>query len=571
MSASISMSTMSTEANRTGSWKYIQPSYRDKLGPCQLGCPTAVDVPGYMALLREGRIDDACDVLLLENPIPAITGRVCNHPCESECNRDGFDGAVAIHAVERMLGDHILARPLPRPIEPQHTETIAVVGSGPAGLASAYHLARLGYHVDVFEQEEQPGGMLRVGIPEYRLPRDILDAQVERISALGVRFNCGVRIGADISWERLTTQFAAVFIAIGAHVSKSLGVDVPPVRAVWSGLDFLRTVNCGEQPVVGHEVVVVGGGNTAMDCARTATRLGARVTVLYRRTRAEMPAIAEEISDAEREGVRFEFLGAPARVAVEGARLGITCTRMVLGAPDAKGRRTVQSSDARFDLYADTLITAIGEDGELALLPPEIQASEGRCIDEWGETRVANIFMGGDAAGDNRTVASALGAGKRAAIGIDRYLRSCRGEHFTEELIDMLTVAGTGGLSMARWTGADPVGRRDVINDVVAFEDINTTSYARIPRNADRRSEYVLPFTESNIGLGEEQALREAGRCFQCGLCNSCELCMIYCSDAAITRADEGRFDIKLDYCKGCGVCAAECPRGCITMTREGL
>ena len=568
----ISVSSTTTEQNLTGSWKYIRPAYHDRVAPCVAGCPTAVDVQGYMTMLREGRVAAACELLLGENPMPAVTGRVCNHPCEEDCNRAFFDGAVAIHAVERMLGDRILQTPLPESLPVTRAERIAVIGSGPAGLACAYHLRRLGYAVEVFEQADHAGGMLRMGIPEYRLPRAVLDAQIERIQALGIPIHCGFRAGADVTWEVLTRDFAAVFIATGAPISKSMGAPEPSTRALWSGLDFLRVVNSGGRPNIGKRALIVGGGNTAMDCARTALRLGAQVTLLYRRTRAEMPAIAEEVADAEREGVQFVFLGTPQRIESGARGLAVVCQRMVLGAPDGTGRRApVPSKAAPFTIETDTVLTAIGEDAELAVLPDGVAAGATLPITEWGGSRIANIFLGGDLAGDERTVASALGAGKRAAIGIDRYFRGLRGETFDEELIDRLSVGGVGALSMSRWRDADPVQRVDPLNDVVAFEDININHFAAAPRQDDRHGGAQLSFEESNIGLTEDTAFREAARCFQCGVCNACELCLIYCGDVAITRNENGRFDIRVEYCKGCGVCALECPRGAIQMTREGL
>ena len=485
----ISISSTSTEQNKTGSWKYIRPEYRDRGAPCVEKCPTGVEIERYMTLLRERRVSDAAELLLRDNPIPSVTGRVCNHPCEDGCNRANFDGAVAIHSVERMLGDLVLQEPLPLPLHPIHAERVAVIGSGPAGLACAYHLTRLGYAVDVFEQYDQPGGMLRVGIPEYRLPRAVLDRAIERITALGVTIHCGKRLGENLDWKKLLASFAAVFVGTGAHVSKKLEATLPKA-SYWSGLDFLRAVNRGDFPSVGKKVFVIGGGNTAMDCARTALRLGAEVTVVYRRTRAEMPAIKEEVDDAEREGVQFIFKTAP--------------------------------GDAAFPDGADTIITAIGENPELELLHED-----------------KRVFSGGDVAGDDRTVASALGAGKRAAYAIDGFLR-------------------------------DMVHPKHSMDDVVPFNDINVNHFERVARHDDRRTDHVLPFAETNLGLSDVDALNEAARCFQCGDCNDCEKCMLYCSDVAIHRSTvTGDLEIDLAYCKGCGVCATECPRGAIVMTRE--
>ena len=564
----ISISSTSTEVNQTGSWKYIQPVYHDRVAPCSAGCPTGVDIEGYMAFLRENRVSDAMDLLLRENPLPAITGRVCNHPCESKCNRSEFDDAVAIHAVERMLGDLILDSPLPDAVLPRHDGRVAVIGSGPAGLACAYHLTQLGYAVEIFEQEHAAGGMLRVGIPEYRLPRAVLDRQIERLSAMGIAIHTGVRVGNEVSWTSLTTDFAAIFLASGAHISKVLQLDDASAHdTLISGLDFLRAVNRGERPAIGRHVIVIGGGNTAMDCARTALRLGATVTVLYRRTREEMPAIAEEIQDAEREGVGFSFLAAPERLVRESGRLTLLCRRMKLGELDAQGRRRpVESDEAPFALQADTIITAIGEDSELHALQAEIRDARA-AMDTWGCAKLARIFLGGDVAGDERTVASALGAGKRAAIGIDRHLRTCRGEGFSDDVIEALNIGGLGALSMARWMDNDPVRRVSPLNTVVRAEEINTSYFPHEQRHDDHHSAKVKSFAETNAGLTPEEALSEAARCFECGVCNECELCSIYCGEAAIHLDPAGgRFVIDLEHCKGCGICTAECPRGAITM-----
>jgi 2-oxoacid:acceptor oxidoreductase delta subunit (pyruvate/2-ketoisovalerate family) len=567
----ISVSSTSTEVNRTGSWKYIRPVYHDRVAPCNERCPVGIDIEGYMNLLRQDRVDEAIDLLLRENPIPAITGRVCDHPCEQACSRCALDGAVAVHAVERMLGDRALDRPYsPPPL--RQSEQVGVVGSGPAGLACAYHLARLGYAVTVFEAAQQPGGMLRLGIPEYRLPRIVLDRQLERFRELGVNFVCGVRFGQDLQWNVLS-WFDAVFLAPGAHLPRALGIPGEDHSRVRQGLDFLADVNAGFRPDVGQRVLVIGGGNTAMDCARTARRLGADVTVMYRRTRAEMPAVRDEIEDAEREGVRLEFLAAPLafRPADAGA-VEAEFQRMVLGEADASGRRAPVPTDEHVTIRADLVLLATGENASIDSLPLEVDVTNGAIrVDALGATTVRAFFAGGDAAGHERTVAHALGAGKRAAIGIDRHLRERAGAPVADALATR--VAG-GNLSMTRWREDDPVVRVDPIEEVVRSDDLNLAHFAPADRHPDHKpnGETARTFAEANLGLATAEALAEARRCFNCGVCNACELCMIYCADVAIRRGEGStRFEIDLEYCKGCGVCAEECPRGAISMTREGL
>ena len=573
----IAVSSTSTRASKTGSWKYIQPAYHDRVAPCNQGCPVGIDIEAYLNLLREGQVEAACDLLVRENPMPAVTGRVCHHPCETACNRGSFDENVAIHAIERQLGDLVLDA-APHKAAPAARGLVAVVGSGPAGLACAYHAARLGYRVTVYEAAPEAGGMLRVGIPAYRLPRAVLDKQVEWIRAHGVEIQCGVRVGTDVTWANLRGAFDAAFVAPGAQQSRALDVPGEGLPGVEPGLAFLRAVNAGARPAGGPRGGGGGGGNTAMDCARTAVRLGAAVTVLYRRTRAEMPAIPEEVDDAEREGVQFVFLAAPARLQSSNGRVSaIECQRMKLGAPDASGRRRPEPiTGDRFIVPADTVLSAIGEVADFGPLPKQVErTSAGLVTVEWGATSQAAIFGGGDATQGPRTVADALGMGKRAAIAIDRYLRSREAGSGKREGQDLtaLRFGPTGNVSMTRWRGDDPVTRTAPVNDVVQYEDLNLRHFTRASRNSDARlspAESRRSFAEVNGGLAREAALAEAARCFNCGVCNRCDICLVYCPDVAVAR-ENGGYRFELDYCKGCGICAAECPRGAITMTRDGL
>ena len=571
----IAISSTTTLVTRTGSWKYIRPIYQDRVAPCLEACPVGIDIEGYLNLLREDRLDDACDLLVRENPMPAVTGRVCHHPCETSCNRRQFDEAVAVHAIERVLGDRVLAMPVKRPARTS-CASVAIVGSGPAGLACAYHAARLGYAVTVFEAAPEPGGMLRAGIPEYRLPRAVLDRQIAWLRAHGITIECGVRVGTDLPWWSLLGSFDAVFLAFGAQQSKALGVPGEKLAGVESGLDLLKQVNAGARPSLGQRAVVVGGGNTAMDCARTALRLGAEATVLYRRTRAEMPAIADEVDEAEREGVKFVFLAAPIRLVSSNGRVnGIECQRMELGAPDASGRRAPEPVEgAHFALPADTVLSAIGETVDLESVPGDMERiPSGLLTGEYGETTRAAVFAGGDMVQQPRTVADALGAGKRAAIGIDQYLRMITGRPLEGPGTTDLRYGRQGNLSMTRWRGDDPIARTSPANQVVHIEDLNLRHFTRASRGSDGHlgvGESRESFREVNLGLSPDEALDEARRCFNCGVCNRCDLCLVFCPDVAISRSNGG-YAVAMDYCKGCGICAAECPRGAMAMTREGL
>lgn len=598
----VAVSTTSTRVNPTGSWKYIRPLFRDRVAPCNQGCPVGIDIEGYMNLARENRIDEAIDLLLSENPLPATTGRVCYHPCESACNRRTFDHAVSIHAVERALGDKAAERPLPKPAARTRRERVAVVGAGPAGLSCAWQLARLGYAVTVFEAEAEAGGILRYGIPEYRLPKDVLAREVARIRALGVEFRFNARVGRDLTFGEVE-HHDAVFVATGVHASRRLGVsgeDLPGVRA---GLDFLGEINRGRRPDVGKRVVVVGGGNTAMDCARSAVRLGAEVTVLYRRGREEMPANAEEIEAAVCEGVKFELLAAPdailgdvRRVPAEaldgveasfgeapgdGGQLrvtGVRCVRMALGEPDASGRRRPEPvPGSTFAIDADTVLTALGEEADLGFMPEQVLQGGKVRATAMGGTNRQLVFVGGDLLDTPHTIAFALGSGKRAAIAIDHTLRSLAGDDVdTLGALDVgaLRFGPEGNVSATRWRGDDPVRRTEPANEVIGVDDLNTEHFVKQPWHHDRfmpADRTRRTFAEANHGLPYEAAVAEAQRCFNCAVCNGCEVCMIFCPDVAISRADDGRLVIDYTHCKGCGICAEECPRGAITMTREGL
>jgi NADPH-dependent glutamate synthase beta subunit-like oxidoreductase/Pyruvate/2-oxoacid:ferredoxin oxidoreductase delta subunit len=595
----IAVSTTSTLANRTGSWKYVQPLYQDRGAPCNAACPVGIDIEGCMNLLRQDQVAEAHDLMLRENPMPAVTGRLCNHPCEAACNRVGFDGAVNIHAVERALGD-LTAEVKAPPPPPARTQRVAVVGSGPAGLACAYHLARLGYPVTVFEGDVEPGGWLR-WIPEFRLPREVLVREVERIRAAGVDIRCGVNLGHNFDWKQLES-YDAVFLATGACRTPAVeigGHDVPDVRP---GLDFLHGLRSSERRQVGRRAVVVGGTDTAVDCARAALRLGAEAVVLYPGKREAMPANAIAVEEAIREGVRFEFLVSPVGLqtsehandepALEAIRsmfvegdgeraktrlTGVVCVKMQSVADGEGGERAVPVQGSQFFLSADTLLTALGTETDVACLPADI-TRKGYVIkvDAFGHTSRTGTFAGGDVTGEPRTVAHALGSGKRAAIGIDHYLRGRAGETIAPLDAQALRFGGTGSMSITRWRRDDPVPRTNEANELVPFEDLNMAHFAKVPALADRIrpiEESRTSFGESNLGLTAEEALAEAKRCFNCGVCNMCGVCMVFCPDVAIKphSGDRHGYSLSYKYCKGCGVCVEECPRGAMIMTREGL
>ncbi|MCR4407295.1 MAG: NAD(P)-binding protein [Anaerolineae bacterium] len=551
-------SVASTLYNKTGSWRYMRPLYKNQTPPCNAACPAGEDIVMHLQLTAQGRYAEAWETLVRENPFPGVCGRVCPHPCESECNREYLGGAIAIHCQERFLADYAAAHHLSLPTTnvPQREEQIAVIGAGPAGLSCAYHLRRMGYQVTVFEAGEKPGGMMRL-IPEYRLPKEVLEREIAAIIALGVEVKTGMRLGVDLALKDLQ-GYAAVFLAIGQSVSRRLDVPGEDAVGVLHGIDFLARVERGQKVDLGKKVAVIGGGNTAMDAARTARRLGADVTILYRRSRAEMPAIDEEVHETLDEGVKIEFLRAPVAVLTANGRVrGLRLTRIELGAPDASGRRRpVPVAGSEYELEFDTVIPALGQVADLTFLSAEVQTERGRIItDEKTATTRLPIFAGGDAATGFGTVTAAVGSGKRAALAIDSFLRGV--ERPFPDLAQNVQVAPRPH---------DP--------NVVRFEDLNTAYFEEIPRPPqDQRpaAQRVTTFQEVNLGYGEDVALAEARRCFSCGTCNECDNCLIFCPDVAVLRgpSDDEPFVFNYDYCKGCGICVSECPRRAILFAEE--
>jgi NADPH-dependent glutamate synthase beta subunit-like oxidoreductase len=560
-------SIATTLYNKTGSWRYLRPVYRNRTAPCNYACPAGEDIVAYLDLVVDGRFQEAWEVLRQENPFPGVCGRVCPHPCESQCNRQHLGGSIAIHSVERFLSDWAAERGIvPPAMKPTRSDTVAVVGSGPAGLSCAFHLSRQGYPVTVYEAFAEPGGMLRTGIPSYRLPRDVLDREIAAIEALGVQIETGRRLGRSLSWDDLA-GYGAVFLAFGQQKSRSMGIPGEDALGVEHGIEFLERMNMGESVELGRRVAVIGGGNTAMDAARSARRLGAEVTVVYRRSRKEMPAIAEEIEEAEEEGVQFHLLAAPVEMLAEGGRVrAMRCIRMQLGEPDASGRRRPEPlPGSEFEIEVDNVLLALGQVADLAGLPDDVAHERGYIQAELsGLTTRAGVFAGGDVVTGFGTVTHAIGSGKRAAVAIDRYL------------------CGEGLGEFPPLARNMRVASREVVPDLVDFEQLNLSYFRYQERPADRRppvAERLSGFEESNLGLTEETVIREAVRCFRCGTCNQCDNCYNFCPDISVLRKGEDEvsypefsyYEFYYEYCKGCGICAAECPRHAITMEEELL
>ena len=537
----ITLDVGSSLANRTGSWRTLRPVYVNRLPPCNAKCPAGEKCRDWLFLAQSGDYEGAWKEIVEDNPFPAVMGRVCYHTCQTACNRGDLDEPVGINAVERFLGDHALRLgwKLPQPVE-ANGKRILVVGAGPAGLSAAYHLRRMGYAVHVVESAETAGGMMRYGIPKYRLPREVLDAEIARIEALGVEFEFGREV-SDLAAEMKAGGYAAAFIGAGASLAHRAYIPAGDAAHIMDAVSLLRSVESsspGEEPLLGRRVVVYGGGNTAIDVARTAKRLGSEPIVVYRRTRERAPAHAFEIEEALEEGVSMKWLSTIS----EAERGTIRIEKMKLdesGYPQPTGEYET--------IEADSLVLALGQETNLSFLSalPDLKVEKGSVVvDERMMTSVPGIFAGGDVVPGDRNVTVAIGHGKRAAKAMDAWLR---GEMPGEK------------------APADPA----------TFEKLNTWYYADAPQKIRPQLDIVrrqTTFEEVLEGLTEENALFEARRCMSCGNCFECDNCYGVCPDNAVVKLGPGRkFRFNYDYCKGCGICANECPCGAIEMVREDI
>ena len=533
----ITLDPGSSKLNHTGSWRSERPVYIDRLPPCNATCPAGENIQNWLFHAESGDYDSAWQALMRDNPMPAVMGRVCYHTCENACNRAQLDEAVSIHSVERFLGDNAIEKGWrPQVDAPPTGKRVLVVGAGPSGLSAAYHLARLGHQVTIREAGPMAGGMMRFGIPKYRLPRAVLDAEITRILDMGVTLELNTKV-ADIEGA-FAEGFAAIFTAVGAHLAKRTEIPAHAAGRILDAVSLLRQVELGEAPQLGRRVIVYGGGNTAMDVARTAKRLGAEeAMIVYRRTRDEMPAHDFEATEAEEEGVLIHWLRTIR--AVEGETF--TVEKMVL---DETHRP--QPTGEFETLEADSLILALGQDvdtGFLTQVPGVKVAPDGVVkVDLRMMTGRPGLFAGGDMVPAERSVTVAIGHGKKAARNIDAWLR--------------------GGVYA-------PAPK----HEQAGFDALNTWYYDDAPRAVEPQLSLVrrqCGFDEVVQGLTEDTALFEARRCLSCGNCFECDNCFGVCPDNAVIKLGPGnRFRIDYDYCKGCGLCAAECPCGAIAMVAE--
>jgi 2-oxoacid:acceptor oxidoreductase delta subunit (pyruvate/2-ketoisovalerate family) len=533
----ITLDVGSSRANHTGSWRVERPVYVDRLPPCNDACPAGENIQGWLYDAESGNYEAAWHKLVEENPFPAIMGRVCFHPCETACNRVQVDEAVGINAVERFLGDLALEKgwALPEP-GPDTGKRILVVGAGPAGLSATYHLRRLGHHVRLVDSASHLGGMMHYGIPAYRLPRAILDAEIARVIAMGVEIRLD-HVVHDVEQERRDGNFDAVFLAVGAQLGKRVDIPAGDSSRVIDAVSFLHHVADDDPPLLGRRVVIYGGGDTAFDAARTARRLGATdAVIVYRRNRERMGASREELEQALGEGVTVRWLSTVNRFDTD----RIVLEKMKLndeGFPEPTGEFE--------ELDADSLVLAMGQDTDLSLLEHAEDVIVHNGSVEVLDSMMASpsgIFAGGDAVPAQRTATVAIGHGKRAAYGIDSFV-------------------------MGR--PAEPKLR----HELASFERLNTWYYADAPRTERPELERIrrqTNFEEVIGGLSEDNALFEARRCMSCGNCFECDNCFGVCPDNAVIKLGENmRYQFDYDFCKGCGICVKECPCGAIEMVSE--
>ena len=536
----ITLDAGSSLANKTGSWRTKRPVYLDRLPPCNHACPAGENIQGWLYHAESGDYEAAWRKLTEENPLPAIMGRVCYHPCESACNRGKLDEAVGINSVERFLGDEALKRGWKfAPPGQESGKRVLVVGAGPSGLSAAYHLRRMGHTVKIAEAGPLAGGMMRFGIPKYRLPRDVLDAEVQQILDLGVELALNAKV-TNILESMRAGQFDAAFLAVGAHIAKRAYIPAGEAARILDAVSVLRSMEGGEKPLLGRRVVVYGGGNTALDVARTAKRLGATESIIvYRRTREKMPAHDFEVEEALEEGVLFKWLSTIRNMADEGT---LTVEKMAL---DATG--FPQPTGQLETLEADSLVLALGQDVDLSLLDgvPGLKIENGTVqVGPNMMTGHPGIFAGGDMVPSERTVTVGVGHGKKAARHINAWLRG---------------------------TVYAPATKHELAD----FDKLNTWYYSDAPKTVRPLLDIARrtsTFDEVVHGLDETNALFEARRCLSCGNCFECDNCYGVCPDNAVIKLGPGkRFEFNYDYCKGCGLCVSECPCGAIKMVPETL
>ncbi|GAB6171149.1 NAD(P)-binding protein [Paradesulfitobacterium aromaticivorans] len=539
-----------TDILNTGTWRSAIPVHTKRPAPCHRACPVEGDIPVWTQLVKAEKYYEAWLALVVNNPFPAITGRVCHHPCEGSCNRGEYDGAVAINALEQYVGDMASTEgwSLPGP-DNEREQRVLVVGAGPAGLSCAYQLRREGYQVTVFEERPEAGGVLRYGIPPYRLPKEVLTGEVKRLLDMGITIETDRRFESN-ELEKFEQEYDAVFLAIGAGKSKALP-QFPADEHVLNGLEFLAKSNQNESIFIGPQVVVIGGGSVAMDVARTARRLGSYVTVLALEDREHLPAQADEIAEALEEGISITDGAMVQSVESSAQGLDLSCVKVSLDPEAPPGvLKPIATTDSEFRLLADHVILAVGQDPETDEWH-DVFKIEKALVKVAGDfsTGRPGVFAGGDAASTERYVSTAVGQGKTAARSMARYL------------------AETHELEVAAAIAAES-------EEPVSFKEINIFYFPSLVRDSKETTPAgvrLRDFGEVKKGFSSLQALAQAERCFSCGSCVECDNCFYFCPDMAVVKdsALEEHYRILDQYCKGCGSCVEECPRGAVVLKEE--
>ncbi len=564
----ISRSNISTEINKTGSWRFARPRYDEKTAPCGAACPVGEDIARIEMLAHRGLLKDAIDLILMENPFPSVCGRVCFHPCEAACNRSDFDAPVAIRQLERYLGDAVGRNNMPFSMKKRqgNGKKVCVVGAGPAGLAAGYFFTCLGYACDVFEARAEPGGLLRWGIPAYRLPTEVLHNEIKRIEDFGVTIFCDKKVDRHF-FKAVKNRYDAVFIGCGHE--RSMQMNIPGEELAVDGLKFLDHLKQGENFTFEGTVAVIGGGNTAIDVSRSLVRMGATVMLVYRRRKQDMPAFQGEINMAIEEGVNIVELFSPVQIEADGEGLVLTLQKMkTTGTTSNQKRARVVPYGASTDhVRVGKIFTAIGAEVLEPWLSPPSPSAKTMPLDNCTITLdgIPYVF-GGDLTNTDKSVADAVASGKQAAIAVDVLFNE--GWNAVSSRLASCKVGDGPAISLESYVGG---GRKQRSPYVVSYQEINTDYFEAAPRVAapvlskDKRK---TSFSEIETTLTQRQAIQEIERCFNCGICNSCENCWIFCPEVAVI-VEKGARQIDLDYCKGCGICVVECPRNAMVLEGE--
>ncbi len=571
----IPCSSQSTEMNKTGSWRFLRPEFDEKTSPCSAACPAGEDIARIEMLCAQGAFKEAWEMILRENPFPGVCGRVCPHPCETVCNRGEFDEAIAIHTLERFLAEtasrYDLKSGLPRLTAKK--QRIAIVGSGPAGLSASYFLALLGYSCDVLEATPEPGGVLRWGIPTYRLPLLALKSDIRRIESQDVQILTGQKLGRDFL-QCAADRYDAVFMGCGHSNTVKLGIPGENANTVEDGLQFLNRLRRGDAISLSGTYAVIGGGNTAIDVARSIIRLGGKAIILYRRRRHDMPAFDEEVQTGLDEGVELRELVTPVRIKAEGTQCTLTLQEMKISGEDRNGRASILPMEGKTqELRVERVFEATGAlPGEDWFNPPaktNVSLALSHTILVHPDRGPA-LFFGGDLTNEIKSVAHAVASGKQAAMALDILFHSG-----VDAIVPELAACRVGqgpSLSMEMYMGGN---RRLRNNHIVSYEEINTDHFQfqpRITRPRLLREERRTSFEEIDLKISTNLAIREADRCFNCGICNQCDNCYMFCPDLAVIREkNRDERHINYDYCKGCGLCVVECPRNAMTLREEDI